>query len=76
MNSGEAHAECVDYFRFYRHILKMCRFFRVSSTYPTDMSMVWTCIENGIFLSRPNHIEDKLDMVCAHRQCHNAPLNA
>jgi hypothetical protein len=56
----------------------MCRFFRVSSTYQADMSMARTCIENGIFLSLswrhvqkmaisyhiPNHIEDKLDMVC------------
>jgi hypothetical protein len=32
-----------------------------------------TCSKSGDFLSHPNHIEDKLDMVSQH---HNSPLNA
>jgi hypothetical protein len=32
--------------------------------------------KNGDFLSHPNHVEVKLDMVCAHRQAHITPLKA
>lgn len=47
----QVHSGHVDTFHFYRHVFRMCRFFRVSSTYPPDMSMARTCIENAIFLS-------------------------